>query len=62
MKTKTFTGATFQEAINKVKAEFGDEAVILSSKEIKKKTLTSPGLYEIVVAIEEDKINSACFR
>ena len=56
MRTKTFTGQTYQEAINKVKAEFGDEAIIVSSRELKKKTLTSPGLYEIVVEIEEDKI------
>ena len=55
MKLKTYTAPTYTEALNKIKAELGDEVVIVSSKEIKKKTLTSPGLYEIVVAIEEDK-------
>ncbi|GAB6044424.1 hypothetical protein JCM11957_00220 [Caminibacter profundus] len=53
MKLKTYTAPTFSEALNKIKAELGDDAVIVSSKEVKRKTLTSPGLYEIVVAIEE---------
>ena len=54
MKLKTYTAPTYTEALNKIKSELGDEVVIVSSKEIKKKTLTSPGLYEIVVAIEEE--------
>ena len=53
MKLKTYTAESYTEALNKVKQELGDEAVIVSSKEIKRKTLTSPGLYEIVVAVEE---------
>ncbi|AZV47043.1 flagellar biosynthesis protein FlhF [Nautilia sp. PV-1] len=56
MKLKTFTAPTYTEALNKVKEELGDDVVIVSSKEIKKKTLTSQGLYEIVVAIEEENI------
>ena len=56
MKLKTFTAPTYTEALNKVKEELGDDVVIVSSKEIKKKTLTSQGLYEIVVAVEEDTI------
>jgi flagellar biosynthesis protein FlhF len=56
LKLKTFTAPTYSEALNKVKSELGDDVVIVSSKEIKKKTLTSPGLYEIVVAIEEETI------
>ena len=56
MKLKTFTAPTYSEALNKVKAALGDEVVIVSSKEIKRKTLTSPGLYEIVVAVEDDKV------
>ncbi len=54
MKLKTYTAPTYTEALNKIKSELGDEVIIVSSKEIKKKTLTSPGLYEIVVAIEEE--------
>ena len=56
MKLKTFTAPTYAEAFKKVKEEVGEDAVIVSSKEIKKKTLTSNGLYEIVVAIEEENI------
>ncbi|GAX87899.1 flagellar biosynthesis protein FlhF [Lebetimonas natsushimae] len=56
MKLKTYTAESYTEALNKVKEEVGDDAVIVSSKEIKKKTLTSPGLYEIVVAVEEENI------
>ena len=56
MKLKTFSAPTYTEALNKVKEELGDDVVIVSSKEIKKKTLTSQGLYEIVVAVEEDNI------
>jgi len=56
LKLKTFSAPTYTEALNKVKEELGDDVVIVSSKEIKKKTLTSQGLYEIVVAVEEDNI------
>jgi flagellar biosynthesis protein FlhF len=56
LKLKTFTAPTYTEALNKVKEELGDDVVIVSSKEIKKKTLTSKGLYEIVVAVEEENI------
>jgi flagellar biosynthesis protein FlhF len=56
LKLKTFSAPTYTEALNKVKEELGDDAIIVSSKEIKKKTLTSQGLYEIVVAVEDDNI------
>ena len=55
MKLKSFTAPTYSEALKKIKEELGDDAVIVSSKEIKRKTLNSPGLYEIVVAIEDNK-------
>ena len=55
MKLKTFTAPTYHEALEKIKKELGDDVVIVSSKEIKRKTLTSPGLYEVVVAVEDDK-------
>jgi len=54
LKLKTYTAETYTEALKKVKQELGDDAIIVSSKEIKRKTLTTPGLYEIVVAIEDD--------
>jgi len=55
LKLKTFTAPTYHEALEKIKKELGDDVVIVSSKEIKRKTLTSPGLYEVVVAVEDDK-------
>ena len=54
MKLKTFTAPTYKEALEKIKKELGDDVVIVSSKEIKRKTLTSPALYEVVVAIEDE--------
>jgi len=54
LKLKTYTAQTYTQALNKVKQELGDDAIIVSSKEIKRKTLTSPGLYEIVVAVEDN--------
>ncbi len=53
MAIKTFTGETMQEAMNRVKAELGDDALIISSKEIKKKTLSSKGLYEVVAQVDD---------
>jgi flagellar biosynthesis protein FlhF len=58
MALKTFTGQTMQEAMAKVKATLGDDALIVSNREIKRKTLTTPGLYEIVVKVE-DEVNSS---
>ena len=55
MKLKTFTAPSYTEALNKVKETLGDDVVIVSSKEIKRKTLGSKGLYEIVVAVEDEK-------
>jgi len=54
MALKTFTGQTMQEAMAKVKAAVGDDALIVSNREIKRKTLTTPGLYEIVVQVEDE--------
>ena len=54
MALKTFTGQTMQEAMAKVKAAVGDDALIVSNREIKRKTLTTPGLYEIVVKVEDN--------
>lgn len=49
----TFTVEDTAEIIPKVKQDFGDEALIITQKQIKGKTLTQKPLYEVVVAIEE---------
>jgi flagellar biosynthesis protein FlhF len=51
MATKTYTASTMKEAMDKVKKELGDDALIVSDRMIKKKTLTQEGLYEVVVQI-----------
>ena len=55
MRLYTFTGETPAEALKKVQVECGDEAMVLDTKEIKKKSLKTPGLYEITVACENKK-------
>jgi flagellar biosynthesis protein FlhF len=53
MKIKKFRGKSILEALNKVKKEFGEEAVILSSEQIK----TEEGvIFEITAAIEEEEV------
>ena len=60
MKVKKFTGASMQEVMNKIRLEFGQEAVILNSKVVnsngilglfKKKT------FEVVATIDTDTID-----
>ncbi len=53
MKLMTFTGETPAVALRKAQEECGEEAMVVGTKEIRKKTMTSPALYEIVVAIDE---------
>jgi len=54
MKVVTFTGRTPSEALKKAKLEYGDEAMIIETKEIKKKSLVEDGLYEIIVGVDEE--------
>jgi flagellar biosynthesis protein FlhF len=58
VKLKTFTGETPSVALKKAQNEFGQDALVVSTKEIKKKTLTTSGMYEVVVAIEEEKLEN----
>ncbi len=53
MKLYTYSGETPPEALKKAQSAHGDEALIIDSREIRKKTLTEPGLYEVVVAVQE---------
>ncbi len=53
MRIKKFRGKTILEALNKVKKEFGEDAVILASEQIK----TEDGVIcEITAAIEEEEV------
>lgn len=53
MKFLTFTGETPAEALKKAQQECGENAFVMSTKQIKKKSINSPALYEIVVALDE---------
>lgn len=54
MKLLTFNGESPAEALRKAQQEYGEEALVVSTKEIRKKTLTQPSLYEVVVAVEDN--------
>ncbi len=49
----TFTVEDTAHIIPKVKEDYGDEALIITQKQIRGKSLTQKPLYEVVVAIEE---------
>lgn len=54
MKLFTYTGETPDEALRQAKSIHGSDPFILKSREIRKKTLSQKGLYEIVIAVEND--------
>ncbi|WP_027326847.1 flagellar biosynthesis protein FlhF [Helicobacter pametensis] len=55
MKLFTYTGETPDEALRQAKSVHGSDPFILKSREIRKKTLSQKGLYEIVIAVEEEE-------
>ncbi len=55
MKLYTFTAKTPSKALQKAQNSCGMDALVVNTKMIKKKTFSSEGLYEVVVAVEETK-------
>ncbi len=55
MKLYTFTGENPAIALQKAQNVCGEDALVVSTKQLKKKSITSPALYEVVVATEENK-------
>ncbi|BBG66431.1 flagellar biosynthesis protein FlhF [Hydrogenimonas sp.] len=53
MKLMTFTAPTPAQALKAAQLECGEDALVVSTKQIRKKSLTQPALYEVVVAIED---------
>lgn len=49
----TFTVENTDEIIPKIKQDYGDEAMLVTQKQIRAKTLTQKPLYEVIIAIEE---------
>jgi flagellar biosynthesis protein FlhF len=54
MKILTFSGETPAVALKKAQLEVGEDAMLIETREIQKKSMGKVGLYEIVVGIEED--------
>lgn len=56
MKFLTFSAETPAEALKQAQIECGEDALVVSTKQVKKKTINTPSLYEVVVAIEDSKV------
>ncbi|MBD3799177.1 flagellar biosynthesis protein FlhF [Sulfuricurvum sp.] len=56
MKILTFSGSTPAEALKKAQLEVGEEAMLIETREVQKKSLGKSALYEIVVGVEENAI------
>lgn len=54
MKILTFSGETPAVALKKAQLEVGEDAMLIETREIQKKSMGKGGLYEIVVGIEEN--------
>ncbi len=59
MKILTFTGKTPSEALKKAKLEIGDNGLLIETKEIRKKSLSRAGEYEIIIGIDEVDLPSS---
>ncbi len=53
MKFLTFSGETPANALKQAQEQCGENALVVSTKQIRKKTINSTSLYEVVVAVEE---------
>ncbi|MDD3323665.1 MAG: flagellar biosynthesis protein FlhF [Sulfurospirillaceae bacterium] len=58
MKYITFSAETPAEALKKAQIEYGDNALLVSTKQIRKKTINTTALYEVTVAVDEQKTPS----
>lgn len=54
MKLYTFTAPTPAMALKKAQKACGEEALVVSTKQIRKKALNDEGLYEVVVALRQN--------
>jgi flagellar biosynthesis protein FlhF len=59
VKFHTFSGETPAEALKQAQLDCGENALVISTKQIRKKTISTSALYEVVVAIEDDQPNPA---
>lgn len=54
MKILTFSGTSPAEALKKAQQNVGEDAMLIETKEIRKKSLTQTALYEIIVGIDDE--------
>lgn len=59
MKILTFSGTTPAEALKKAQLEVGEDAMLIETREVQKKSLGKSALYEIVVGVEENSAPAA---
>jgi flagellar biosynthesis protein FlhF len=62
MKILTFSGSTPAEALKKAQLEVGEDAMLIETREIQKKSLGKSALYEIVVGVEEEFLSKPIQR
>lgn len=53
-KLHTFMGETPAEAMKKARESFGEDAQVVQTKEVRKKSLNQAGLYEMTVMVDEE--------
>jgi len=58
VKFLTFSAQTPAAALKQAQLECGEDALVVSTKQVKKKTMNTPALYEVVVAIEDAKVTT----
>ncbi len=56
MKFLTFSAETPAAALKQAQIECGEDALVVSTKQVKKKSLNAPAIYEVVVAVEDAKV------
>lgn len=58
MKILTFSGSSPAEALKKAQLEVGEEAMLIETRELQKKSLGKAALYEVVVGVEDDYVKT----
>ena len=56
MKFLTFSAETPAAALKQAQMECGEDALVVSTKQVKKKSVNTPAIYEVVVAVEDAKV------
>lgn len=54
MKLYTYGGETAAQALKIAQEKHGEDALVVKTREVRKKTINQAGLYEIIVAVEEE--------